>query len=155
MRNRYEVVGQHGTLHVAELARTAGVTPATVRYYARTGLLQPNRDPGNTYRQFTRQDLRRLQFIRRAQYLGLTIADIKDILSTIGHGENPCLQVRLLVEQRLQSIREHIVELRATEQRILEAMAVWKQVGGENPADGEICPLIDRVDVVASNRNMP
>ena len=68
-----------GGLHVADLARQAGVTPATIRYYSRTGLLHAQRDPHNDYRYFSPADVSRVQFIRRAQDLGLKIADIKAI----------------------------------------------------------------------------
>lgn len=136
-----------GSLHVAELARKAAVTPATVRYYARTGLIHPGREPENGYRCFSGYDLRRVVFIRQAQALGLTIADIKTILDAVDHGEVPCHQVKSLVEQRLVSIRERIAELQATETRIGRAISTWNMANYQAPADGELCPLIERLDV--------
>lgn len=136
-----------GALRVAELARVAGVTPATVRYYARIGLLQSSRDPDNTYRHFSRNDLRRVQFIRRAQHFGLTINDIKDILSMVELGENPCVRVRFLIEQRLQCIHERVLEYSATERRIRQAMDQWDEFEDDTAVNGEICPLIERLEV--------
>jgi len=112
-----------GTLHVAELARQADVTPATVRYYARVGLLSPGREPENGYRCFSSDDLHRVVFIRQAQALGLTIGDIRIILEGVDRGKVPCHQVKSLVEQRLIELRGHIAELRDTEQRITRALA--------------------------------
>jgi len=54
---------------VKELARAAGVTPETVRHYARAGLLEPACDPGNGYRLFAAEDLARLRFVRAARRL--------------------------------------------------------------------------------------
>lgn len=136
-----------GSLHVAELAKRSGVTPATVRYYARINLLSPIREPENGYRRFSMDDLHRVRFIRRAQGLGLTISDIKTIFQTVSHGEVPCHQVKELVENRLYSIRERIAELQAMEARITRATLAWERMLGEMPNDDEICPLIERLDV--------
>lgn len=138
---------ERGSLHVAELARSAGVTPATVRYYARIDLLSPSREPENGYRRFSMDDLHRVRFIRRAQGLGLTIGDIKSIIETVNHGDMPCHQVKELVESRLHSVRDRIAELRATEERITGAMQTWKQMLDEVPTNDEICPLIERLDL--------
>ena len=137
-----------GALHVAELARLAEVTPATVRYYSRIGLLSPKREPENGYRYYSVADQHRLNFIRRAQSLGLTIGDIKTILGSIDKGEVPCDQVRALVEGRLQSVEEQLVQLKATKMRITQALAFWDVMPVESPAIGGLCPLIDRVDAV-------
>lgn len=133
-----------GALRVAELARLAEVTPATVRYYSRVGLLHPQREPDNGYRRFSASDQHRVSFIRRAQSLGLTIGDIKLVLETIDHGEEPCRLVRSLVEGRLRRIRKRLAELQATEARIVRALASWEEMKDDVPGGGELCPLIER-----------
>lgn len=138
-----------GALRVAEVARSADVTPATVRYYARMKLLTPRRNPDNGYRCFSQGDLRRVEFIRQAQSLGLTIADIKTILATVDDGESPCQQVKSLVTDRLLHIQQQIADLHATEARIIDAIAGWRDTGSPAPQDGEYCPLIERVDVTS------
>ncbi len=143
--SRNQIIG--GSLHVAEVAKRAGVTPATVRYYARIGLLHPDREPDNQYRRFDYDDLHRVMFTRRAQALGLTIGDIKDVLKTVENGESPCAQVRALVHKRLKLIRREIATLHATEARIQDAMDAWPAISGQAANDGEFCPLIERVDV--------
>jgi len=139
------------TLHVTDLASQAEVTPATVRYYSRIGLLQPSRDPENGYRCFAAADLRRVIFIRQAQALGLTIGDIKVILETVDRGEVPCHQVKLLVRQRLASIRVRIVNLRAAEARIAKALMSWNDVGDQKRNSGALCPLIERAGGLNGN----
>jgi MerR family Zn(II)-responsive transcriptional regulator of zntA len=145
-----------GSLHVAELAQRADVTPATVRYYARIGLLNPDREPENGYRCFSAGDLRRISFIRKAQALGLTIGDIKFILDTADKGEMPCHEVKSLVNERLATIRARIVMLRRTEDRIRQAMHAWEAMENDSDTriDGEICPLIERL-VVCNNNWLP
>jgi MerR family transcriptional regulator, Zn(II)-responsive regulator of zntA len=90
-----------GSLQVVEVARRARVTPATVRYYARIGLLNPQRDERNGYRRFSGDDVRRLRFIRKAQTLGLTIADVRVILDRIDGGGEVCELVSSTVHTRL------------------------------------------------------
>lgn len=140
-----------GSLHVAELAERTGVTPATVRYYARVGLLNPGREPDNGYRCFSAEDLHRVEFIRRAQALGLSIGDIKTVLETVDRGDVPCRQVRDLVEQRLQYIRVQLKELHETELRISKALQEWQDMSDTRPEAGEYCPLIERLSVTGES----
>jgi DNA-binding transcriptional MerR regulator len=145
MFNNHTVARPFGGLHVAELARRVEVTPATIRYYARIGLLDPGREPENGYRRFSSADLHRVVFIRQAQALGLTIGDIKAVFETLDNGEIPCHQVRSLVEQRLVSIRGRIADLQAIAARITRTLESWEQMNDPTPLDGELCPLIERV----------
>ena len=133
----------HNGLHVAELAEQADVTPATIRYYSRTGLLHAKRDPNNGYRYFSPADVKRVQFIRQAQDLGLKIADIKSIFESVEEGEPPCGKVETLVRKRLDAISRQIEELRATEQRISSAIQAWEENGDLSHAEARFCPLIE------------
>lgn len=109
------------TLQVAELACRTNVTPSTIRYYTRVGLLQPGRDQSNGYRYFSLSDIRRVVLLRKAQSFGLTIRDIKIFLQWADQGEVLCNQVKLLVEQRYATITSQIDELQATNNRIADA----------------------------------
>jgi len=139
--------GVAATLHVADLARRAEVTPATVRYYARIGLLNPRRDDHNGYRRFSAEDLHRLAFVRKAQTLGLTIADIRAILEQIEDGLPVCTLVVELVRNRLDEIRRQRAELEATEARIANALCRWAAASGARSSAGEFCPLIEELEI--------
>ncbi|MDH4054790.1 MAG: MerR family DNA-binding protein [Gammaproteobacteria bacterium] len=134
-----------GSLHVADLARRAAVTPATVRYYARIGLINSRKDPNNGYRCFSGTDIRRIAFIRRAQAFGLTIGDIKRILDSADNDRDPCEMVKSMVADRLARVRARIAELAATEERIGQAILAWRAMGDPSPVDGELCPLVERL----------
>lgn len=135
-----------GGLHVADLAKQTGVTPATIRYYSRTGLLHAQRDPNNDYRYFSPSDVRRVQFIRRAQDLGLKIADIKAIFDTVEQGNLPCTKVESLVRQRLDAITRQIEELRATKHRITAAIREWEENSDLADSEARFCPLIEQLN---------
>ena len=70
---------------IGRLAREAGVNIETIRYYQRRGLLpQPGR-PLQGFRRYGDEALARLRFIKRAQQLGFTLREIKELLA-IGKG---------------------------------------------------------------------
>ena len=130
-------------LHVADLAKEAGVTPATIRFYSRTGLLHAQRDPNNDYRYFSPTDVERVQFIRQAQALGLKIADIKAIFDSVEQGEMPCAKVETRVRKRLDAITRQIEDLRVTKQRIAAAIIKWEENGEIAADNARFCPLIE------------
>ncbi len=132
-----------GGLRVAELAEQTGVTATAIRYYARAGLLSPARSPDNGYRCFSPADRRRVQFIRKAQAVGLTISDIKDVLAMADLGEVPCDEVRARVAERLGDVRRKLAELHAAEQRMRRALAAWDAIEPVVTSADEICPLIE------------
>ncbi len=132
-------------LQVTNLAREAGVTPATIRYYCRSGLLHARRNPDNDYRYFAPNDVKRVLFIRQAQDLGLKIVDIKSILEIAERGEAPCAKVESLVRERLDAITRQIESLRATRRRIATAIREWEENGDITSMDARFCPLIERL----------
>lgn len=70
-----------GTIGIGSLAKLAGVGIDTVRYYERAGLLAPNRRLASGYRRYSDLELARLRFIRRAQALGFTLREIRELLA--------------------------------------------------------------------------
>src|SRR5438128_2434299 len=79
------MVGPVASFTIGALARSAGVSVETVRYYERRGLLhQPSRGAG--YRQYSGDDLARLQLVRRAKDLGFTLTEIRELLGAAASG---------------------------------------------------------------------
>jgi MerR family transcriptional regulator, redox-sensitive transcriptional activator SoxR len=73
---------------IGELARRAGVAASALRFYEDEGLLESRRSAGQQ-RQFRRDALRRVAFIRVAQTVGLSLKDIRDALATLPLGRTP------------------------------------------------------------------
>ena len=67
-------------LTTGRLARAAGVHVQTIRYYHRQGLLPEPERKASGYRQYAPEDVRRIQFIKRAQGLGFSLKEIKELL---------------------------------------------------------------------------
>src|SRR5258708_13148332 len=68
-------------LGIGQLARRGGVGIDTVRYYERNGLLTPHTRLASGYRRYGDFELARLRFIRRAQALGFTLKELKQLLA--------------------------------------------------------------------------
>jgi DNA-binding transcriptional MerR regulator len=71
-----------GTYTIGKLASAAGVHVETIRYYERRGLLAPPPRSVGGYRQYSSDDLWRLQFVARGKRLGFTLAEIAEIMGT-------------------------------------------------------------------------
>ena len=81
-------------LKVGELAERAGVGVQTLHYYERLRLLpKPDRSAAN-YRLYPADALRRVQFIKKAQVLGFTLEEIKDILGLREQGRELAYSLR-------------------------------------------------------------
>jgi DNA-binding transcriptional MerR regulator len=130
-------------MKVSELAKKAGVTPDTVRFYTKEGLLHPEKDPDNGYSLFNIQDYQRLVFMRKARQIGFSLKSIKDILTHADHKTSPCPMVRELFESRLYEVEQQISELQSLRQHMVDAMEVWSEMPDGTPDGHTICHLIE------------
>lgn len=130
-------------MRIGELAERVGVNPKTIRYYESIGVLpEPERTPSG-YRDYDETFGRRLTFIRTAQRLGTTLAEVKEILAFRERGEVPCTYVRGVLDAQVAGIDRRIEELRELRGELVELAAVANTLP---PADaGVTCPLIEHV----------
>jgi MerR family mercuric resistance operon transcriptional regulator len=100
------------SLRIGEVARGAGVTVETIRYYETLGLLEPApRAASSGYRTFPAEALRQLRFIRRTQELGFSLEEIKELLGLRATPRTPARAVRERVERKLEDVRRKIADL--------------------------------------------
>ena len=99
-------------LTISGVARAAAVNVETVRYYQRRGLIREPPKPRQGYRIYTPETVDRLRFIKRAQELGFTLVEIKNLLSL---GDGHCRQTQELAERKLSLIQGRIRDLKAME----------------------------------------
>ncbi len=100
-------------MRIGELAKTAGVTPDTIRYYEREGLLPPPERTPSGYRDYGPDALDDLQFVKKAQALGLKLSHVREVLEISSGGRPPCEHVRATVSARLTEVEKRLKELRA------------------------------------------
>lgn len=131
---------------VSGLALKCNVSKDTVRYYAKIGLLRSQRNSGNGYQYFSEQDIKRLEFIKRAKYLGYTLKEIKHIIEESQKGSSPCPLVRDLIQQRLKSNKERLAQLVELQHHMEEALLKWQVMPDGVPDGDSICSLIESID---------
>lgn len=77
-------------MRIGQVARQAGVSIDTVRFYERRGILtEPQREPTSGYRTYPTDASRRIRFIKRAQDLGFTLKEIRELLSLRARPQPP------------------------------------------------------------------
>lgn len=114
-----------GRSKIGEVARRLGMNPRTIRFYESAGLLPPPRRTEHGYasaghRLFSAEDLRRLEFVRRARLLDLSLDEIRELVRA---AENGCCggtrpRLKILIQEKLPELRRRIAELRRLEQRL-------------------------------------
>lgn len=112
----------------AQLARLAGVSADTLRYYERKGLLPPAARSAGGYRIYTADALERVRMIRSALAAGFSIADLARVFRMSDRGGIPCRQVRDLAASRLAEITRQIRELRAVRDQLRRVLADWDRL---------------------------
>lgn len=119
-------------LRVSELAERAGVTPSTVRFYERAGLLSPARRAANGYRVFDESALAELAFVSRAKGIGMSLEDIAGLVAAWPAGECRSLQARLrgFLAARIGQVREQVAELGSFEAQL---QAVLGRLSARDP----------------------
>lgn len=128
---------------VEELSRRSGFSANTIRYYTRIGLLTPDRHPNNGYRLFGERDLARIVFVGKAKVLGLSLAEIRELIRTADSGGSPCARARSIVARRAEAVRSQIATLKTQYSHISAALRLWETIP-DGPRDGQsICPLIE------------
>ena len=130
-------------LTVGQLARATGVPAKTIRYYEQVGVLPVPRRSGSGYRHYSRHDVHRLLFIRRARALGLSLATLKMLTAELDSGE--CLTMRphlqALVTEQLRTVREQIAEFQLLERQLAQVLQRLQTAAPVHHAD--VCRCLD------------
>ena len=121
-------------MRIGELAAAAGTTTKALRFYEESGLLPQAERAANGYREYGPDALSRLDFIRRGQAAGLTLAQIRDVIDIREAGDAPCHHVYELITERLVDIERQIADLNALRDALIQRR---DQAG---TADPSTCP---------------
>ena len=128
-------------LTTSEVAKQGGVNLETVRYYERRGLLpKPSRTPAG-YRTFGTDAVRRLRFIKRAQELGFSLKEVKELLGLRVDARTSCADVRKRAEAKIADIDRKLWALRAMKRARVRLTAACD---GRGPVS--TCPILESLD---------
>lgn len=88
-------------MQISEVAKEFGLTTDTLRYYEREGLIGPIAKGKNGIRNYTEDDIKRIQFVKCMRVAGLEISFLKRYLQLFEGGDNTLKERReILVEQK-------------------------------------------------------
>ena len=132
-------------MRIGEVASRAGVHVETLRYYERRGLLrEPDRQPSG-YRSYGGESVKLVRFIKRAQELGFTLADIEDLLKLAeGRGPESYRQVRALAAAKIEDMDRRIATLTAMRASLLALVRTCSRSGRRRE-----CPLLEAIEETA------
>jgi MerR family copper efflux transcriptional regulator len=125
-------------LKIGQLANAANVTIDTIRYYERRGLLPEPLRRASGYREYSPDFVSRLQFIRKAQELGFSLTEIRELLALQIDSVETCDQVRHRAEEKVHAIEAKIQTL----QRMHSILSDLIRSCDQREPSG-ICPILD------------
>src|SRR5215472_16135566 len=132
-------------LQIGSAARVTGLSIHTIRFYQKSGLLTPPaRTPGG-YRVFTEGEIAELQFIARAQNLGFSLAEIKELASLRNENGRACPEVRGLIHRKLKNVRDNISALQQLETELVRGLRSCDRALKHHRIGGRGCPVIDEI----------
>jgi len=132
------------SLTTGRLARMVDINPETIRYYEREGLLEQPLRLASGYRIFPAESVARIRFIKRAQRLGFSLDEIKELLAMrVERTGRECAQVKRLATRK-------IAEIDGKMQALLAMRGVLEQLEAQCPGSGPLsrCPIVNSLQAV-------
>ncbi len=100
-----------GLLLIGEVARITGFSTKTLRYYEEVGLVRPASRTEAGYRLYGEPEVARLEFIKQAKRIGLTLKEIKELIDLLADEALYKRRPEEILEARVVEIERRIVEL--------------------------------------------
>ncbi|MBW4617252.1 MAG: heavy metal-responsive transcriptional regulator [Desmonostoc vinosum HA7617-LM4] len=129
-------------LLIGQVTNMSGVPIRTIRYYESLGLLKSSGRTEGGFRQFSVDVLTRLSFIKRAQNLGLSLEEIRDILQVYDQGQPPCGEIKEKLAEKVSQIDDQIAQLLTLRSEIGDLLSGWQDINSKQ--EDTICPIIQQ-----------
>ena len=131
-------------MKIGEIAKATGLTTKTIRYYELNRLLEEPERTESGYRIYGPEDVERLEFVKKAKRLGLSLEEIRDVLQLHAQRQAPCVHVLALLDRKLDQLNDIMREMDEFRQELMR-LRVESQVRLEQlPDDARICGIIER-----------
>lgn len=129
------------TLTIGKLANRGGVNVQTIRYYERSGLLPAPSRTASGYRLYADDAVRRLSFIRQAQFLGFSLSEIQELLSLRMESGTTCADIRQRAQHKIVAVDRKIEDLRRIKSALTKLAAACR---GNGPTSD--CPILEALE---------
>jgi MerR family transcriptional regulator, copper efflux regulator len=130
-------------MRIGQLAAQTGYSVRTIRFYEQAGLLlAPDRTPSG-YRVYDQDAITRLRFVGSAQALGLSLAEIAEVLRIRDYQGPPCTYVAELIETHIGAIEDRITELTALRDELRARLPLDAEPDPSRCQAEQVCYLIE------------
>lgn len=104
--------------NIGEAAARSGVSAKIVRHYESLGLLQVVERTESGYRQYSDKNVHTLRFIKRARGLGLSMAEIAELLTLWQNRRRSSADVRKIASRHLDQLNQRVVAMESMRQML-------------------------------------
>lgn len=134
------------SLQIGQVAQKTGLSVDAIRFYEKSGLLaRPMRTQGG-YRLYQAREIADLEFIQKAQRLGFSLDEIRELFSIQRHPHEVCIHVRDLIAQKLAIVRIKIAELQNMETQLARALRQCRTAVRRPPSNHQdSCPVLEAI----------
>jgi len=120
-------------LRIGQLAKRSGVSPDTIRYYERIGLMPKPPRTSAGYREYSESAINRVRLVQNALRFGFSLKQVGVFLGVRQAGGVPCKHVRAAGTQVLEALEHQIAELTASRESIQETLKLWDRRLSQTP----------------------
>jgi Cu(I)-responsive transcriptional regulator len=124
-------------MNIGKAAKLSGLTVKTVRYYANIILVKPAQDRDTAYRDYSDEDIAKLQFIGKARQFNFNIEDCRVLMSLYEDKNRSSKEVKELTLEKISEIDKKLSELKNLRDQL---SYLAKNCHGDNKPD---CPILD------------
>ena len=124
-------------LNIGKAAKLSNLTVKTVRYYADIGLVSPVKNNNTGYRDFSEDDVARLQFVSKARKFNFSIQECEELLSLYSDKNRSSREVKALTLEKISEINVKLLELKDLKKQLSFLADNCK--GNDRPD----CPILD------------
>ncbi len=141
-------------IQIGKVAEQTGLSIDTIRFYQKIGLVkQPARTDGG-FRLFSEAEIRDLVFIQKAQELGFSLTEIKQLSVLNQQHDHACSQVRDLLASKVRDVREKVDQLLLLEGELKKALRKCSQDlrSNKEPQHEDCCPVLKALERKSARR---
>jgi MerR family mercuric resistance operon transcriptional regulator len=140
------------SLHIGHVAKRTGLTVDAIRFYEKAGLLpRPARTEGG-YRLYHEREVADLEFIQKAQQLGFSLNEIRELFSIQRHPNEACAHVRDLIAAKIGVVRAKIADLQKLETDLAGALRQCRTALRKPSKQRECCPVLKEISMAPPQR---
>ncbi len=136
-------------LLAGKAARALGVGVQTLHFYERQGLIPRPPRSESGYRLYTTEMIELIRFIRKAQALGFSLDEIKEILGLAQKGTSPCGTVQAALAEKLREVDHRLEQLRDFRSELVAL--IERAPSSANEGDAQVCSIVEKAPLQTSS----